>query len=138
MRIRTLHAGDVATAQRIVRRFHARSLPCAYLASVLANDANVLLVAEDGGDLVGFLFAHWIDRLYVQREQLFIYEVEVVADHRRTGVGSGLLSTALAFARERQTRTFVFTNQSNTAAVALYRKAGGIAENGDDLLFVFS
>jgi len=32
---------------------------------------------------------------------------------------------------------FIFTNRSNVAATGLYRKLGGVAKNGDDLLIVF-
>jgi len=136
--IRTLSAQDVATAQEIVRRFHTRNVSDRHLASVLASAANLLLVAEDVGCLLGFLFAHWIDRLPSEAHQLFIYEVEVTEKHRRAGVGFALLTKALACARERNARAFVLTNHSNPAAAALYRKAGGVVKNGDDVLFVFS
>jgi ribosomal protein S18 acetylase RimI-like enzyme len=136
--IRTLTTDDVATARQIVRRFHSKTISDGHLASVLGGTGNMLLVAEDAAGLLGFLFAHWIDRLPSEGCQLFIYEVEVAHEHRRTGVAFALLTTALAYARQRNAPSFVFTNHSNPAAAALYRKAGGLVKNGDDLLFVFS
>jgi aminoglycoside 3-N-acetyltransferase I len=136
--IRELNRTDAPHAQRLVQKFHSRSLSEEYLTSLLGNAANLLLVAEDSNQLVGFLYAHWIDRLPEERSQLFIYEVEVAAEHQRTGVGSMLLADALERARTRGVRAFVLTNRSNLAAMALYRKLGGVEKNGDDLLFVFS
>ena len=97
----------------------------------------MLLVAEAPDGVVGFLYAHWIDRLYNESTQLFIYEVEVDEAHRRSGVGTSLLAAALAHAQQRGARAFVFTNHSNRAAMRLYEKVGGLVKNGDDLLFVF-
>ena len=136
--IRTLSAHDVAAAQVVVRRFHSAALSDGYLESVLLNTANLLLVAEEAADgVVGFLYAHWIDRLYSESTQLFIYEVEVDEAHRRSSVGTSLLAAALAHAQQRGARAFVFTNHSNRAAIRLHEKVGGIVKNGDDLLFVF-
>ena len=136
--IRTLCAQDVVAAQDVVRSFHSAALSDDYLQSILLNSANLLLVAQVADRVVGFLYGHWIDRLYSASAQLFIYEVEVAEGNRRSGIASALMSAALAHAQRRDARTFVFTNHSNRAAVALYEKAGGIARNGDDLLFIFA
>jgi ribosomal protein S18 acetylase RimI-like enzyme len=63
--------------------------------------------------------------------------VEVVPEQRRTGVGQELMSNALTLAAARGIETSVIANHCNPAAVALYSKLGGIATNGDDLLFDF-
>ena len=136
--VRALDESDIVTAQKVLTRFHAGKVSEAYVGSVLASASNLLLVAEESGKVLGFLFAHWIDRLPAEQCQLFIYEVEVAQEHRRSGVASALLSAALGLARGRSARAFVFTNHSNPAAIALYRKVGGTIKNGDDLLFVFS
>ena len=135
--IRQVGAADIATAQQVLRQFHKAALSAAHAASILANPANVLLVAEAEARIKGFLFAHWIDRLPSQAKQLFIYEVEVADRYRRAGIGSALLAKALSTAHGRGARAFVFTNHSNPAAIGLYRRAGGIARKGDDILFVF-
>ena len=136
--VRRLDASGIATAQEVLTRFHRSEVSAAYVKSILDNVANLLLVAEESGKVIGFLFAHWIDRLPVEQRQLFIYEIEVALEHRRKGAASALVSAALGYARARGARSFVFTNHSNPAATGLYRKLGGKAKNGDDLLFVFS
>jgi hypothetical protein len=77
--IRTLTAHDARGARDLVRQFHSAALPDHYLEAVLGNPANVLLVAEHSHRVIGFLYAHWIDRLPAETSQLFIYEVEVAA-----------------------------------------------------------
>ncbi len=135
--VRALHQDDAAVAQALVARFHSAGVSTEYLSALLSRSANLLLVAEHQGSVIGFLFAHFIDRLRLATPQLFIYELEVAAEHRRKGVALALMSSALKAAAARGIDAFVFTNHSNAAAIALYRKLGGVAKNGDDLLFVF-
>jgi ribosomal protein S18 acetylase RimI-like enzyme len=135
--VRALGPDDVALAQCVNALFHPTHVSPAYIEQVLRAPGNLLLVAEHGARLAGFLYAHWIDRLRLERPQLFVYEIEVARDYRRAGVGAALLTAALACAQEREARAFVLTRRSNAAGVALYRKLGGIERNADDLLFVF-
>ena len=135
--IRALHREDAVVAQRLVGRFHSAHVSTEYLSALLANSSNLLLVAEQGGSVIGILFGHFIERLRLATSQLFIYELEVAAEHRRKGVALALMSKALKLAAAQGLDAFVFTNHSNAAATALYRKLGGVAKNGDDLLFVF-
>ena len=135
--VRALTREDAAVAQHLVGRFHSARVSAEYLATVLANPSNLLLAAELDGSVIGFLFGHFIERLRLATSQLFIYELEVAAEHRRRGVALALMTSALKRAAAQGVDTFVFTNHSNAAATALYRKLGGVAKNGDDLLFVF-
>jgi aminoglycoside 3-N-acetyltransferase I len=135
--VRALRSEDAAVAQRLVERFHSARVSAEYLATLLVDPSNLLLAAEQDGSAIGFLFGHFIKRLRLATSQLFIYELEVAAEHRRKGVALELMSSALKVAAVRGVDAFVFTNHSNAAATALYRKLGGVAKNGDDLLFVF-
>ena len=135
--VRALRGEDAAVAQRVVGRFHLASVAAEYLATVLANPSNLLLVAELDDSVIGFLFGDFIERLRLATSQLFIYELQVAAEHRRRGVAVALMSSALKRAAAQGVDAFVFTNHSNAAAAALYRKLGGVVKNGDDLLFVF-
>lgn len=136
--VRILGATEASTALRVCERFHSRAPSPDYLASALSNSTNLLLVAGEDADLRGFLLGHWLARTVRQETQLFIYELEVAPQYRRRGVATALFNRALQLARERDAKSFVLTNHANAAAKALYRKLGGIAKSGDDLLFVFS
>jgi ribosomal protein S18 acetylase RimI-like enzyme len=69
---------------------------------------------------------------------MFIYEIDVAEQFRRKGVGTALIEHILRKVREeKMVNAFVFTNFSNNAAMALYKRTGGQIENGDDALFVY-
>jgi GNAT superfamily N-acetyltransferase len=53
-----------------------------------------------------------VSRQYLERQQLFIYEIEVDGNFRRRGAGTRLLETAITMARARAADTFVLTNSS--------------------------
>lgn len=137
MRLRKLGPDDSRDARRVVRRFHGSVVSSEHLASLLADPANVLVVAEHDGELAGFAWAHWLGRLRVERRHLFVYEIEVAEGHRRRGIGRRLMTSLLAEARAERADAFVLTNRSNPGAVRFYTELGGTVKNGDDLLFVF-
>ena len=70
--------------------------------------------------------------------RLFVYEVGVEPDARRRGVATELLRELERIARARGIRNgFVLTNESNEAAMGLYRSLGGVRPSSDDVLFDF-
>ena len=106
--------------------------------ALLADDRVIFLVGFDGDAAVGFVFAHELRRRRGDPAQLFIYDVDVAETHRRQGIGKALLREVAEVARGRGIRTgFVLTNESNEAAMALYRSAGGVRPAGDDVLWDF-
>jgi ribosomal protein S18 acetylase RimI-like enzyme len=136
--IRQLHSLDSLTARSLVRVFHRSEVSAAYLSDLLSDPKNLLILAEEGAEIVGFVWAHWLDRIRSERKQLFIYEVEVAPQQRRRGVGTQLMHFAIAIARAADADAFLVTNHTNAAAVGLYESLGGKTRgSGDDLLFVF-
>lgn len=136
--VRRLQSLDAHSAQGLIRVFHRSEVSAAYLSDLLCDSRNLLIVAEEGAQIVGFVWAHWLDRIRSERKQLFIYEIEVAADRRRRGIGTALMHFAIATARAAGADTFLVTNHTNAAAVGLYHSLGGNTRgSGDDLLFVF-
>jgi len=135
--VRKLDPGEAATAAALIQSFHSRAVSEAHLSNLLSDSANVLLVAELAAQVVGFAYAHWLDRLARERQHLFLYEIEVDSRHQRKGIGRELMNAILVEARSKQADVFVFTNHSNARAVSFYESMGGVAKNGDDLLFVY-
>jgi ribosomal protein S18 acetylase RimI-like enzyme len=83
------------------------------------------------------VLAHELPRRHGDRAKLFVYEVDVAESHRRRGIAKALLRRLAELARERGIRTgFVLTDEDNVAANALYRSAGGRAE--EDVIWEFS
>jgi ribosomal protein S18 acetylase RimI-like enzyme len=97
--------------------------------ALLADPRTLMLVAFDGERPVGFVLGHELPRRHGERAKLFVYEVDVVENHRRRGIASALLARLAELARERGIRTgFVLTEPGNGPANALYRSAGGATE----------
>ena len=135
--IRQLGPQDAGAAELLVAKFHRHSVTDQYLAGLLTDARNLLLVAEDGDELVGFVWAHWLPRLKIERQQLFVYEIDVDQQYHRQGIGTMLMRAAISAAEAEGADAFVFTNRSNAKAVAFYKRLGGRIKNGDDLLFVY-
>ena len=131
MSVRRLGPGD----EGVVRRLAEDAAPQAEL---LADERTIFLVAFDGDDPIGFLLAYELLRRRGDPSQLFVYEVGVDEGRRRQGVATALFRELARFARERGIRSgFVLTNESNEAAMELYRSLGGVRPNRDDVLWDF-
>ena len=136
--VRVLTEADAAVGVSIARDFAGNAVTEEHLLRFLQNRANLLFAAFAGDEVVGFLSAHRLDRFKDFRKQIFVYEVDVAPEWRRRGVGRRLINDLLAAARlENADEVFVLTSYSNALARRLYESAGGIAENGDDLMYVF-
>jgi ribosomal protein S18 acetylase RimI-like enzyme len=137
LKIRQLRPADAPVAASLVRQFRGDQIAVPYLERLLQNPANFLIVAETDGALLGFLFAHCIDRLHREETHYFIYELEVAPNRRRQGIGTALVRYLRNVAEREGVEAFVLTNHSNRAAVSFYQATGARIENGDDLLFVY-
>ena len=140
MQIRRLDStpDDTQRAVEVMQRFEDRAVAPAWLAQVLADPANYLVVAEVESTLAGFALAYRLQRLDGSAAQMLIYEIEVLEAYRRQGIGTALVQALLAQARaERMIEAFLITNRANTPAVALYQRTGGQIEDGDEVMFVY-
>jgi ribosomal protein S18 acetylase RimI-like enzyme len=94
---------------------------------LIREDPMQALVAEEGGEVVGYLLCRKEQKtaLEMKRRMSYIYDLYVRPGNRRTGVGESLLRACLDDLRAagpRQVRLNVGTR--NESAVRLYRKMG--------------
>jgi ribosomal protein S18 acetylase RimI-like enzyme len=130
--VRRLGPGDEQVVERLAKQAPA--------SEVLADERTIFLVAFESGhdEPIGFVLAYELLRRHGDPSQLFVYEVGVVPEARRRGVATELLRELARVARTRGIRRgFVLTNESNEAAMELYRSLGGVRPNADDILFDF-
>jgi [ribosomal protein S18]-alanine N-acetyltransferase len=108
-----LHAIDQACYEPLVA--YSRSELARYMRLPGAD----CLVAESGGELLGFvLVAH-------EKDCGHVITIDVLAAHRRTGVGSALLSAAEKRLAERGiTQVVLETATDNQPAVSFWQKHG--------------
>lgn len=136
MQIRILESGDEALLIRAVAFIEEGDISPARAAAHLADQSLVNVVALDGDEVIGFVYGYILRRF--ECTSFFIYSVDVAEHAQRRGVAKAMLA-ALRERGQRQgwDEAFVFTNASNEAAMALYKSAGGIRPNPDDVMFDF-
>jgi ribosomal protein S18 acetylase RimI-like enzyme len=133
MAIRRLREGDEAAAVRVVEDLKFRMdgvigvfVDPAYMRTFLADDRHYFIVAYVKDEPVGYVFGYRLSRFDGKPPMVFVYEVAVVEQHRRRGIGRALIEEVKHLADEDGCRKMLVpTNRSNEAAMALYRSAGG-------------
>lgn len=108
-------------------------------AAFVANPDNLLLLATTPDLICGIVIAHRLQRLDARRAEVLLYSIDVQETMRRQGIGHALVEATTAWAQELDADcTWVLTERSNHAAMALYRAAGGSDDIPDVAMFTFS
>ena len=93
--------------------------------SSVPSSIDGMLVAEDGGEIVGYVAVGRATRLESNRHVADIRGLAVAPDHQGRGLGRALVQAALDAARERGARKVTLRVLGpNTAARALYESCG--------------
>ena len=98
-----------------------------FLGSVLDDEESVIVVADDGGEIVGYVFAaleplSWKD---LRGPAGYIHDLLVVETACRRGIGTELMHAAIAWLREHGApRVLLGTAAPNAAAQALFKRLG--------------
>lgn len=104
----------------------------------LNDPRHRLFVALDNSIIVGFVSAV----IYVHPDkpapELWINEVGVAPTYQRQGIGKRILQAVLENAKQAGcTEAWVLTDRENTAAMTLYKSAGGDETLPDPTMFTF-
>jgi ribosomal protein S18 acetylase RimI-like enzyme len=111
------------------RRIEGPARPVAWLTGLVESPDGLLLVAERGGELVGFLEGG-LQRspegpMHLPRRLLMVDGVGVLEAHRRAGVGRALMEAAHAWARARGLdEVELSVHAANRDALAFYERLG--------------
>ena len=101
----------------------------------LSNTQNILLSAELDNSLVGQVLGYILERWDQDEPMLFLYSIDVDQTYQRKGIGTALIEAVRKLGRiQGCSETFVFTNESNLAAMQLYQSTGGKRSNPDDVV----
>lgn len=98
-----------------------------FLRSQLRNPDVVVLVAERGGAVVGYVFAGLEPRSWKELREAcgFIHDVAVAESGRRLGMATALLEAAVDWLRSRGApRVVLWTAERNPAAQRLFERLG--------------
>lgn len=131
--IRRLTTLELALARRLfltmteVFEDPGEPLGDAYLATLLARPDFWAFAAVDGDDVLGGITAHTLLMTRSESREVFIYDLAVVPDRQRQGVGRRLVSALRdAAAAEGIEVAFVPADNEDTHALDFYRAIGGV------------
>ncbi|MBL7255378.1 GNAT family N-acetyltransferase [Paractinoplanes lichenicola] len=104
----------------------------------LESPGTVAFVAHDGDDVLGWCWGYHLVRPDTSA-MLYLHRLEVRPEHRRQGIGRGLLRAFMsAGVRDGANRMFLTTGEANAAARALYESmGGGLATQGPTVNYWF-
>lgn len=130
MEIKLLGAGDAGVLEHVADGVFDSAVSAVFTAEFLKDPRHHLCVAIDDGVVVGFGSAvHYIHP--DKPPQLWINEVGVADSHLKRGLGKAIVQRLVDLCTDLGcSEAWVVTDESNTAARALYRAAGGEETTG--------
>jgi ribosomal protein S18 acetylase RimI-like enzyme len=128
--IRILGAGDASVLENVADGVFDDAVNPKLSADFLSDPRHHMCAALDDGVVVGFGSAvHYVHP--DKPAQLWINEVGVADSHQKRGIGKAIVWRLVGLAGELGcSEAWVLTEDSNTAARALYRSAGGEETTG--------
>ncbi len=132
MTVRRLVPGDRTLARELfltmagVFEVPAEPLGDTYLDRLLARPDVCALAAIDGDRVVGGLRAHVLPMTTTERSELFLYDIAVVPEQQRRGVGRALVEALReTAAADGIDVVWVPADNEDTHALDFYRALGG-------------
>ncbi len=98
-----------------------------FLVSRIEEQGSVVLVAESGGEILGYAYAgmEGNDYMALRGPAGVLYDLVVDPSHRREGIGTALLHAAFeALLRLGAPRVLLFTAEKNHGAQGMFARAG--------------
>jgi aminoglycoside 3-N-acetyltransferase I len=96
-----------------------------YLRGLLARDTFIAIATFEGGTPIGGLAAYVLPKFEQARNEIYIYDLAVDAQHRRQGVATALIIELRRLAFERGAYViYVQADYGDEPAIALYTKLG--------------
>jgi GNAT superfamily N-acetyltransferase len=136
--VRVLGAGDAAILERSAPGVFDDPLDPSATRAFLEDPRHHLVVAVEGGAVVGFASAVHYVHPDKPRPELWINEVGVAASRRGRGIGAAVMRRMLDVARELGCgEAWVLTDRDNPAAMRLYASVGGAERPADQVMFTF-
>lgn len=104
----------------------------------LGNSDNALFLAFAGDKVVGFVTGYRLQRLDKNRAEVLLYEIEVIEEYRKRGIGKKLIAALNAWAAEIEAfQSWVLTYSDNEAAMAMYKSMGGEEDPPGTRMFTY-
>lgn len=137
MKIDTLTTSDLSLFKELISVFKQvfempnTDLPNDHhLKRLLSDDGFLAVVALEGEKVVGGLTLYLLPQYYEEIPVGYIYDIGVLPEYQRKGVGRKLLEKALKYSREKGCReVFVQADKEDDHALEFYRSCGTTIES---------
>ncbi len=94
----------------------------AYLKKLLNNSNFFVFVAKDRDQLIGGLTAHVLDRYDNEKPSAYVYDLAILTDYQRKGIGKKLMATLNEYCEKNGfNEVFVQAETDDFQAVNFYR-----------------
>ena len=105
----------------------------------LSKTENYILVAIDNENKVlGFMYGYELQRIDTNKSMFFLYSIDVLEKERKKGIAKQLIVEFKRICHAKDClKMFVITNESNIAAMNLYKSTEGIKKYQDGVLFEY-
>ncbi|HJS77649.1 MAG TPA: AAC(3)-I family aminoglycoside N-acetyltransferase [Burkholderiales bacterium] len=132
---RTLGTGDLTVFRQILAVFAeafqdgatylSKQPTDEYLYKLLASDSFVAIAGYSGESVVGGLAGYVLRKFEQERSEFYIYDLAVLAAHRRQGVATAMIENLKKVAAQRSVHViYVQADYGDEAAISLYTKLG--------------
>jgi len=98
-----------------------------YLRRLLGGESFIALAALKDGKVVGGIAAYELKKFEQERSEIYLYDLAVIAAHRREGIATALIGELKAVAAKRGAKVIFVqadTDAEDEPAIALYTKLG--------------
>lgn len=107
--------------------FPSRLPTIAHLEALLDDNRSYLLAAVMDTKVVGYSLAYRFPSLYATGFMAYLYDIDVVSEHRQKGIGRLLIETMISFLKQDDVvELWLGTAVDNIPAQRLFTATGGI------------
>jgi len=138
LRARRLGVREIDLALSAIRSIHGSCASRARIEAFLADPTKHLYVTLAGNRPVALAYGFELPWVKDDGVGFILYELDTHPDFRRRGAARALLAAMEIACRGRGIpKAWLVSNESNVAAMALYRAVGAVRPNRDDAMWVF-
>jgi ribosomal protein S18 acetylase RimI-like enzyme len=132
--------GDEALALQAMVEVHGHTDVEFHVLSESLRDLSIyIFLAVENNRVLASLNGYALQRPHRYAHQFLLYEIDVRPECRRQGIGKALLQSFIQLARTSgASEIWLLSNESNAAAMQLYRSCGFERPNSDDVMLQLS
>lgn len=108
--------------------FYDKAIDSKYAAKFLANPSNFFYLAFWEDRITGFVSGYYLDMWQIESQEIFIYDLKVLENFRRKGIGKKMIQTLALEARsQKYSSLWVLAELKDERAKNFYKAVGGQA-----------